>query len=128
MNHHRKLWGTLEVGVGLVRVTGTEGKGGFHGEATLGKGVNPEDPGTVGPKLSCPIPIGPEDHGEEDYMMVSFQTQLRTHGLTERRPCNQIVKSSSVKTETGDQTPASRLQELCPWTTCGTSVSYGPES
>lgn len=60
MNHHRKLWGTLEVGVGLVRVTGTEGKGDFHGEATLGEGVNPEDPGIVGPKLFCPIPIDPK--------------------------------------------------------------------
>lgn len=60
VNHHRKLWGTLEVGVGLVRVTGTEGKGDFHGEATLGEGVNPEDPGIVGPKLFCPIPIDPK--------------------------------------------------------------------
>lgn len=60
-------------------------------------------------------------------MMVSFQTQQRTHGLTERRPCSQMVKNSGLKAETGDQTPASHLQELCPWTTCGTSVSYGPE-
>ena len=92
----------------------------------LSKGAIPQDTerskrprigGLANGKLSCPVVVGPQDHGGEGCKMASLQAQMRARGLTKPKTMQLNGKEPRVEVSLEVKTwPQIHSQAPIPWT------------